>query len=186
MKHSIPRPEKKNISDKIVTVLLIGFMAPALLTSPLGLYCIVRGGIRYYFTKRDLYRETKRLRSKGYIALTKTEQGWLIKLLPKGRVYQKKVALENLRLPKPKKWDGKWRLFIFDIPEEFKNARNMIRRKLKSLGCYNIQRSTFVYPHDCKKELKSVADYYKVSKYTLFAEVGYIDLQKELRKFFHL
>lgn len=166
--------------------LLIGIAVPAILTSPLGLYALVRGGVRYYFRKYEFNRTVKRLHKKGYIALTKTETGWSLKLLRQGRVYTQQIQFEKLVLPKAKTWDGKWRLFSFDIPEEYKNARNMLRRKLKSLGCYNIQRSLFAYPYDCRRELEIVAEHYGVSKFTLFAEVSYIDLDKELRKFFNL
>lgn len=182
----VPKPEERDIADKIMSALLIGLMIPAFLTSPFGLYAIVHGAVRYYFRKSDFNREAKRLQKRRYVALTKTEKGWMVKLLPKGRIYQKKMQIENMKLPSPKDWDGKWRLFISDIPEEFRNARNMIRRKLKSLGCYNIQRSAFVYPHDCRKELEALAEYYKVTKYALFAEVSYLDMNQELRKFFNV
>lgn len=183
---AVPKPEQRRIGDKIMTAVLVAYMIPALLTSPFGLYAIVHGAARYFFRKSDFHREIKRLQKGGYVALTKTEKGWLIKLLPKGKVRGQQIAFEHLKLPRDKHWDGKWRLFSFDIPEEFKNARNMLRFKLKSLGCYNIQRSLFVYPYDCRKELELVAEHYKVTKYTLFAEVAYIDLDKELRKFFDL
>lgn len=181
-----PKVEKKDLADKIMTALLVAYMIPALLTSSFGLYAIVYGSLKYYFHKSNFNREVKRLQKRGYVALTKTERGWLIKLLPKGRIRAKQIVFENLSLPKTEHWDGKWRLFSFDIPEEYKNARNMIRRKLKLIGCYNIQRSLFTYPYDCKKELEQIAEHYNVSKYTLFAEADYIDLDQELKKFFRL
>lgn len=167
-------------------VLLAAFVIPAVLTSPFGLYALVYGGARHYFKRYEFHRTVKKLQKRGYISLTKTEKGWVLKLLKRGKQYAKQVDFEKLKLPRPKKWDGKWRLLSFDIPEEFKSARNMLRSKLKSLGCHNIQRSLFAYPHDCRRELELVADHYKVSKYTLYAEVTYIDLDKELRKYYKL
>ncbi|MDP4001329.1 MAG: hypothetical protein Q8P83_03750 [bacterium] len=180
------KPEKSQIGDKIMLALLVAFVLPAMLTSPFGLYAIAYGGARRYFKRYEFHRTVKRLEKKGYIALTKTEKGWVVKLLKKGKLYASQIEFEKLTLPRPKKWDGKWRLFSFDIPEEFRNARNMMRRKIKALGCYNIQRSLFVYPYDCMKELQQVADHYKVGKYTVFGEVTYIDVDKQLRKFFNL
>ncbi len=186
MSGKAPKPQNKNIGDKIILALLVAYMIPAILTSPFGLYAIVYGGFRYYFGKKEFNRAVKRLHKRGYVALSKTEKGWMLKLLKKGKDYAKQVEFEKLSLPKPEAWDGKWRLFSFDIPEEFKTSRNMLRFKLKSLGCYNIQRSLFAYPYDCRKELEMVAEHYKVGKYTLFAEADYINLDKELRKFFKL
>src|SRR3990167_2528004 len=183
---AVPKPEEKGIADKIMTALLVGFMIPAILTSPFGLFAIAAGASRYYFRKSDFNREIQRLRKRGYVSLTKTEEGWLLKLLPKGMRRAKQVAIETLKLDKPKVWDEKWRLFSFDIPEEFKTGRNQLRAKLKSLGCYNIQRSLFAYPYVCRKELEIGAEYYNFGKYTLFTEVFNLSLDKELRKVFSL
>ncbi|MBI2607468.1 MAG: hypothetical protein HYW51_01445 [Candidatus Doudnabacteria bacterium] len=182
----VPKPEEQDIADKIMSALLLGLAIPAFLTSPFGLYALVHGAVRYYFRKSDFNREVKRLQRRGYVALTKTEKGWLVRLLSKGGVRVKQIMFERLTLPKEKHWDGRWRLFSFDIPEEYKNARNSLRFKLKSLGCYNIQRSLFAYPYECKQELRLVVEHYKVEKYTLFAEVVEIDVDQELRKFFGL
>ena len=75
---------------------------------------------------------------------------------------------------------------MFDIPEKSKLARNLLRRKLKNLGMYNIQRSVFAYPHDCRQELNFIAEHYGIGKYCTYAEVSYSDIDKELRKFFNL
>jgi DNA-binding transcriptional regulator PaaX len=176
--------ENDNISEKIMRALSLGFIIPAVLTSPFALYAIIVGGTRYYFRRYQFNRELKRLKDRGYVSLVKSSGSLKIRLLSKGRLFLKKLDIENLSLPKSKKWDGRWRMFIFDIPEEFRNERNLLRRKLKLLGCYNIQRSTFVYPYPCQKELESVAGYYEVSKYTLYAETVYIDIGKELKKYF--
>lgn len=185
-KSETPQPEKKKIADKILMALLYGIMVPAILTSPFGLYAIVVGGARYYFRKSDFHREAKRLQKRGYVSLTKTEKGFILKLLDKGRKRLWAVEMQNLRLQKHKFWDGKWHLYIFDIPEEHRTARDLLRRKLKLLGMYNIQRSTFIYPYDCREELSLVSEYYDVGKFTLYAKIDDIDLDKELQKRFKL
>lgn len=178
--------QKKGISDKIMSALLIGICIPALITSPFALYAITVGAAKYYFRKHEFNRAVKRLQKHGFVSLVKSERGLKIKLLSKGRVYLYKLNFEKLTLPKPVVWDRKWRLFFFDIPEKYRNERNMIRRKLQTLGCYNIQRSVFIYPHECRKELEMVAGYYKVQKYTLYAEVISIEMERTLKKHFQL
>ena len=166
--------------------LLAGFIVPAVITSPFAGYIIVSGLVRHYFRKSDFHREAKRLQKRGYVALTKTDKGLMVKLLGRGRRKLTDIKFETLVLPKLKHWDGKWRLYSFDIPEEFKNARNMLRRKLKQMGCYNIQRSLFVYPYECREEMRQTSVHYKVEKYTLYAEASQIDIDRELRKFFQI
>lgn len=43
-------------------------------------------------------------------------------------------------------WDGLWRLVLFDIAEENRVLRNLLRRKLKSLGFIMFQKSVWVTP----------------------------------------
>ncbi|MBI4049604.1 MAG: hypothetical protein HY395_02190 [Candidatus Doudnabacteria bacterium] len=181
-----PLPVKKDIADKILTALLFAYIVPAMLTSPFGLYALAVGASRYYFRKSDFHREAKRLQKRGYVALTKTKTGFMLKLLSKGRKHLKSVEIEHLQLAIQKKWNGKWHLFIFDIPEENRSARDSIRRKLKQLGMYNIQRSVFVYPYDCRRELGLVSAHYQVDRFCLYAQVDDMDLDKQLRKHFQV
>ena len=136
------------------------------------------------FPKADLNREIKRLEKRGYIALTKKPDGWLIRLKKKGLRTWKKLQLEKLKFPIANKWDGKWRLLIFDIPEDKKSRRDRLSRKLRELGMYSIQRSSYIYPFDCREELELVTDYYEVTIYGTYGEISKIDIDRDLRKFF--
>ncbi|MCL4382302.1 hypothetical protein M1545_00725 [Patescibacteria group bacterium] len=51
------------------------------------------------------------------------------------------------------KWDGKWRMVIFDIPEISKTKRDGLRRKLKELGFAQWQKSVYITPFDVAVEL---------------------------------
>jgi CRISPR-associated endonuclease Cas2 len=55
------------------------------------------------------------------------------------------------------KWDGKWRVVCFDIPETEKYVRTLFQTKLSDLGFYRLQNSVYVTPHNCK-ELIVLAD----------------------------
>ncbi|MBI4050781.1 MAG: hypothetical protein HY396_02280 [Candidatus Doudnabacteria bacterium] len=181
-------PEGVKIAEKILKILLFGLAVPAFFLSPFGLYNLVRGSLAYYFHKSDFHREIKRLEKKKYIALTKTPDGWMIRLLKKGERYKKQIEakdkIENIRLPTNQAWDGKWRLFVFDIPEEKRYVRDLLRDKLKELGLYNAQRSVFVYPYDCRNELAFISNYFNLYKYTTYAQADYIDIDRELRHHF--
>ncbi len=177
-------PEGVKIAEKIIKVLFLGLAVPAFLASPFGLYYLAKGAMRYYFRKSDFRREIKRLQKKGYVALTKTPDGWMIRLLRKGKQRYRRIQFENLKLSSGKVWDKKWRLFVFDIPEKQRILRDLLRRKLKRLGLHNIQRSVFVYPYNCRKELEFISEYYGLTKYTSYFEASVTDLDKELRQHF--
>jgi len=65
---------------------------------------------------------------------------------------QKKLTQNRLIHPsveRPAKWDGKWRVIIFDIPNKFKSSRDVLRLKLIELGCQKVQESVYVFPFEC-------------------------------------
>lgn len=180
------RAVEEKIAEKILGAAVIG---TTVLISPLagtvGFFLAV-GAMSYLFRKSDFNREVKRLEKKEYLALTKTEKGWLLRITEKGKRRFQKIQIKNMVLPSPKTWDGKWRLLIFDIPEKYRYERDAMRQKLKSLGLYNIQRSVFVYPHDCQAQLELIADSYLLDKYCTYLETSFIDIDKELRRHFNL
>ena len=47
------------------------------------------------------------------------------------------------------KWDHKWRIVAFDIPEELKEKRDALRFVLKRAGFVKMQQSIWIHPLDC-------------------------------------
>lgn len=186
MKPWEPPPLIKNkFARNILITLTLGAGGALVTMSPAGaVYFMIQGAIVLALKDRDFRHEIKRLEKKGYVALTKTPDGYAVRLLKKANRRLGGILFEDLILPKENKWDGRWRLFIFDIPEKYRLARDMLRRKLKELGMYNMQRSVFVYPYDCRKELEFLSDYYGIAKYATYVESNHIDIDRQLRKYF--
>ncbi len=59
----------------------------------------------------------------------------------------------SIKLKKPKRWDGKWRLVLFDIPEKDRLFRDILREHLKALKFYKLQHSVFVSPYPFEKQM---------------------------------
>lgn len=95
----------------------------------------------YYLKKKKLIKDFVRNKKK-YIELT-----------PKGKRRARYYFLNKHILRSKKKWDGKWRVVIFDISEDKKSKRELIRKWLKNIGLKELQRSVYVYPFDFKKQL---------------------------------
>lgn len=76
--------------------------------------------------KSSLAQALRRLRLKGYIQTVNNQGEILIKLLnsPKNNKIMKIVLNQD-------KWDGKWRIVIFDIPETHRKSRGLLRSRLK-------------------------------------------------------
>lgn len=58
-----------------------------------------------------------------------------------------------LRSLSEKRWDGFWRIVIFDIEEKEAHTRDMIRRKLRNLGFAMWQESVYLSPHPVAEEM---------------------------------
>lgn len=84
----------------------------------------------------------------------------------KGRELINFHRLENLRISnyKPDKY---WRIFIFDIPEEKRAARDILRSKLYEFNFYQIQKSVYVTPYPCERELNALIKLLAIEEYTI-------------------
>ncbi len=47
------------------------------------------------------------------------------------------------------RWDGKWRIVAFDIPETMRVSRDKLRNVLRRSGFKQLQQSVWVFPHEC-------------------------------------
>ncbi len=106
-------------------------------------------------------------------------------LTDKGRLRAITFNFQNMKIDK-RDWDGQWRLVIFDIPEKIKWGRNALRRKIKELGFYELQKSVFVFPYDCKDEIDFIIEFFGIRKYVRFGILKEIDNEKHLRTIFEL
>lgn len=132
---------------------------------------------------KQSYRGFKNLQQRGVI---KNLPGGRFNFTPKGRMwFSGKLIKYHAEIGI--KWDKKWRIFMFDIPQELHLERNKLRSRLKTLGFYMMQKSVFVFPFPCEEELADYCSALKVGDYIniLTADsLGYMD--KEIRKYFKL
>ncbi len=86
-----------------------------------------------------------------------------ISLTKEGRKKAGRFQIDSLEITKPKKWDKKWRIVVFDIAEMKKIQREAFRGKLKQLGFVPLQKSVWVCPYDCQNEIKLLKDFFGLS-----------------------
>ncbi|MCX6723748.1 MAG: hypothetical protein NT155_01060 [Candidatus Staskawiczbacteria bacterium] len=131
----------------------------------------LREGITYLYRLGVLDREEN---SDGIFKVSLTEKG--------------KLKALNCRLNSIKnkeiKWDKKWRMVSFDVPQKFKKERDVLRRKLKKIGFCELQKSVFITPFDCKEEIEDLVKRFELDEYVRFGILEYIDREGYFRKFF--
>ena len=96
----------------------------------------------------------ERLLSDKLVMINKTNNGKFIQLTEKGKFELQRLTQGEWKNKRRKRWDGKWRVIIFDIPEFRKKDRYKITRILKQLGFFRLQDSVWVYPDDCEDLIK--------------------------------
>jgi len=70
-----------------------------------------------------------------------------------------------------KKWDGKWRVVIFDIKEMNRYLRDRLRDKLKELSFGMLQKSVWITPHDIGKDMREFLEEKKLGATVFVLEV---------------
>lgn len=129
----------------------------------------------------------KRLLAQQLLKLETNSRGQkILRLTDKGRLKLKEYKFKNLEINKPKKWDGKYRIIIFDIKEYKRTTRDKLRKWLEHLGLIRLQNSVWVYPYDCQEIISLLKANYKIGKEVLYMEVNYLENDLWLKKAFGL
>lgn len=136
---------------------------------------------------------TRRLRSvanqlyrKGYIEWVSDERKKRMRITEKGKRHLDSAVLSGKRLPRPKRWDGKWRLVVFDIKESRRPTRNKVRSIVRNFGFELLQQSIWVYPYDCEEVIALLKNELKLGRELLYIIADAIEHDKPLRQRFGL
>ena len=108
------------------------------------------------FQRKTLLYAIRALYRDGLITIEESPEG-----ITTGGITEagKKAAKEKISLgEKQKGWDKKWRLIFFDVPEEKKKFRDTFRYHLQKMGATEFQRSAFIFPYPCSREVAALAE----------------------------
>lgn len=123
-----------------------------------------------------------KLRRKG---LLKFKDGHY-ELTISGEKLLRRWEFANYKLRKPEKWDGKWRVIIYDIPQKKKKTRNRIITIFHQAGFERLQNSVWVFPYDCEDVIGLLKSDLGVGKNLLYMIVDQLENDKYLRDIFDL
>jgi len=139
------------------------------------------------FSKNQIRNSINHLRRQKLIEYVADKNGkTIVKITKKGESKLRIFAIDLIKIKKPKKWDGKWQLVMFDIPMRFTKGREALRYHLKELGFYQFQKSVWIYPYPCEDEIIFIADYFGVEKCVEILTAESILRDEKLKKHFRL
>ncbi|MDI6777653.1 MAG: hypothetical protein QMD77_00515 [Patescibacteria group bacterium] len=145
--------------------------------------------IRYKIKRRKERQKFLRsfyyLKREGFINIEKEGKQIYISLTKEGKRKTGRYHIDNLEIKKPKKWDQKWRMLIFDIEDRHKIKREALRGKLKQLGLYKLQKSVWICPHDFFREMETLRDFFGLKYREMrIITASMIENDDEIKSFF--
>lgn len=134
---------------------------------------------RLRYNLQRLYRQkiVKVTEENGYSTVCLTEKGKLRIL---------KYKLEEMAITRPNNWDNKWRLIIYDITKFKKKEQEAFRRMLKKLKMLPLQKSVYLTPYPCDKEIEFLRQYFNVGEEVLYIIVQRLENEKVYKRHFGL
>src|SRR3989344_2620599 len=174
--------------QKILLLLLTG-LTLGLTRSPRHYFKILKNVPKAWreIDRKALYRAVREFKKERLADIMERKDGTLEMILTeKGRKRALKYKLDEIKIKRPAKWDGKWRIVIFDIPEKMKRAREVLREKLRELGFKELQKRVFIYPFERKDEIDFITEFFNLRFCIRLIRSDFITNEAELKLWFKL
>jgi len=139
-------------------------------------------------SKKQIKKALYDLERRKLIDIVEKDNEVKIYLKEKGK---EKVITRSIKLlldykKKEKRWDGRWFIVFFDVPELERNKRDYLRKYLLRLGFYPYQKSVYIFPFECKKEVKLIKEIVEGAKYMRYIVATEIEEEEKIKKYFNL
>lgn len=179
------RRKRQNIQDTVLAVIgVAGILSVAMLAPNVMQALPSLMGKKNYQVRFQAKNALGRLIIKGYV---KRNSKGLLEITEAGR---RALSLEEARVSAQaslkRRWDGQFRLVMFDIPEKRRRTRDRLRMMMGSFGFLRLQDSVWVSPYDCEDLIALVKAELRVGKDILYAVVREIENDGRIREHFGL
>ncbi len=177
------RRKRADLQELVLsTVSAVGIISVGLI-APNVLGVLQKLGVVPTARQKDSIRAARiRLIQKGLLKW----EGKKLRLTEAGEKRLRYLSLQNYQMSKPKKWDERWRVLIFDIPEKRKGLREKIRSMLVMVGFVRLQDSVWIYPYDCEDLITLLKADFKIGKDMLYMIVDTLEYDHSIRQAFGL
>jgi len=163
-------------------VALVAAIAPNAPAALAKLPSVKRAQLRYQYRTA-----LGRLAAQGHIIFEKRDGKQYARITDSGQKVlefeQEKAKLSNT---KKRRWNGRWRVVIFDIPERRRRTRDRLRNLMQETGFVRLQDSVWVFPYDCEDFISLVKAELKIGSAILYMVVEQIENDKHLKAHFGL
>ena len=175
--------------QKKILLLLLGGLTLSCARSPRQQWRIIKGVRENWkeITKQAAERAVAALYDSKLLKAEENSDGTITLVLTENG--RKRALTHHIRYARIKPqgaWDSKWRIVLYDIPEDAREARDAFRDHLTHLGVRKLQRSAGIFPFDCKEEVEFFIELLNIRKYVRFIVAYSIDDEAHWRRVFKL
>lgn len=160
-------------------VLSIAMLAPNVLQALPNLM-----GKKRYHATFQAKTALGRLIAKGYVKKT---AGGRLEITEAGR---RQLAIKDAAAAQPartkRRWDGQYRLVMFDIPQTRRRTRDRLRVMMSAFGFLRLQDSVWISPYDCEEVIALAKAELRIGKDVIYAVVREIENDRWIRDQFGL
>lgn len=167
------------------TLLVVGILTTAVL-APNAVQLFKYFGPKNARERWKIKRSMGNIERKGFIKRVSSKEGDRFSLTPTGKRRAQQYQLRDLKIAPQRKWDGLWRIIMFDVPEEKRPIRKAISRTIKRIGCVQYQKSVFITPYPCEQEVDFLGEALDARKYICVIVAQKIEHETRAKKFFCL
>lgn len=182
------RRRKENIQKAVLAavavtgVLAVGMLAPNIFLALPGIM-----GKKRYKLAFQARTAAGRLAIKGHVRFIEKNGRKRIEITEAGRrAFALEQAKALLAARHPRRWDKRWRLVMFDIPQRRRRDRDHLRSLLRECGFLRLQDSVWVFPYDCEELVTLLKADMRIGKDVLYAIVEMIENDGWIKKHFGL
>lgn len=118
-------------------------------------------------TAQEAKRLVRYMKSQGYMT-GNYEHGLQLTKKARDRLVQREK--EQLMVTPQHIWDKRWRIIIYDIPNEKSAARQELHYRLRRYGCFHLQRSVLITPFPCFDDIALLASEMNVETFITYFE----------------
>ncbi|MDR3642170.1 MAG: CRISPR-associated endonuclease Cas2 [Candidatus Doudnabacteria bacterium] len=135
-------------------------------------------GVRHKY-----YQVVYQAKKRGLVRELSKDGRKFLQLTAKGELQKLVMSMNVIKQPR---WDGKWRLVVFDIPEDARHKRDSLRWLLKKHGFKKLQASVFISPYSLNREAIIFLNRSGLMPYIRILKIEEMDNDLDLKKIFNL
>ncbi|MEK7070972.1 MAG: CRISPR-associated endonuclease Cas2 [Patescibacteria group bacterium] len=185
---------KHEITETILKLIGVGLIVGGSIVAPnlpIAVYAVIKGIEdlkKRPVSRKKVIRSLEILEKKEVIAFIEKDKEIFVKVRDVWNAKILRYSIQQLidfKL-KQKKWDGRWFMVFFDVPEKQRNKRDQTRKLLRQLGFYQYQKSVYIFPYECKEEIKLIKRIVEGASYMKYVIVSELEDESKLKKYFDL